>query len=241
MTTRDQRVRLLSPGEIDRVFDAGTIENLARVARIPRSADLEVFGNSVREALRQYLTSAAAPHPSEYRQEIQGLATAVRRALDGEPAALQTAADLLDGLSLETRDFLQNFGPTHRLPTSSDLRHPENGTWALKLLSGQLHQGSEPKPGRGRPGGKRSRPTLRSRLAYPPVKRGRPKNAEEIVLCAYLANAYSQATGKGVPRHTDPRKPGPFARLVSEVLNRIKHVANAVELVNAYGSQIRRS
>ncbi len=252
---RKQRARLISPDDVERVFDDSAIQCLAQAARLPRSADLTRFGRSIRAAVHQYLIDANAPQPGEHRAAIASLARKARDALDGKPGALEATADALEALHPATREmFVEDIAYPMNFPTVRDLRDPVHGRKALSRLWGLCHRGAEWKEGRRRPGGKRSRPRLEPLLVDPRLRwsertqgytvLGRPPRETELVmLCMHLGDAYWRATGKMPPRRADPRTPGPFLRLVREVLRMVgaAHI-DAAELVEAsYGRRQRYS
>ncbi len=252
---RKQRARLISPDDVERVFDDSAIQCLAQAARLPRSADLTRFGRSIRAAVHQYLIDANAPQPGEHRAAIASLARKARDALDGKPGALEATADALEALHPATRRmFVEDISYPMNFPTVRDLRDPVHGRKALSRLWGLCHRGAEWKEGRKRPGGKRSRPRLEPLLVDPRLRwsertqgytvRGRPPRETELVmLCMHLGDAYWRATGKMPPRRANPRTPGPFLRLVREVLRMVgaAHI-DAAELVEAsYGRRQRYS
>ena len=233
MTTRKQRARLILPNEIERSFDEAAIQCLAEAAKLPQGTDLERFGRSIRAAVHQYLIDAAIPQPGEIRMEIEQLASTVQHALNGEPGRLEAAVAALEALPPATRKTFEEHSHPRSVPSARDLRDSVYGRTALSLLFGLCHRGAEWEMGRKRPSGKRSRPHLQPRLAGPRVQRGRPSNRAEFMLCNRLAGTYWRATGRSPPHRVDMRKPGPFLRLVQEVLVRIgaSHI-NAAELID---------
>lgn len=237
VTTRDQQARLIKPEQVDDVFCSAAIKDLAKVAKIPSSADLGKFGQSIRDAVRQYLVDSTAIRPIELRDSIAALAKVLRKAFDGEPDSLLSAANALVSLQPSTRRFLEERAePSRTVPTVSDLLDPEKGRAALSLLYGLCHQGARWKPGRKRPGGKRSATTLQSYVASPKVQRGRPLNDAEFMLCTWLAVTYFKVTGERPPRFANHRAPGPFVRLLGGALRLARAPGvDPVELVNARG------
>ena len=258
MTTRRQQAQLISPDDVDRVFDDATIRCLARLAKLPASCDLEAFGRSVLAGVRQYLIDAMAPQPGEQRKEINALARQVWRARAGNPDALGAVVEALERLHPKTREFLDySVGPYRNLPAREELLHPVHGRKALSLLLGLLHTGAHWKDGRKRPGGKRSRPTLHPDPRVPRARRGRPPDTNEFFLCNYLAIAYFKAARRFPPRQVAPYPPGrdtglqalperlhlsgPFARLLREVLDLLgAENVSSVELINKHGAALKR-
>ena len=92
---------------------------------------------------------------------------------------------------------------------------------------------------RKRPSGKRSwswRPYIRA----PEPRRHFPKREAERTFVMWLRTAWLDATGKEAPRTADPRRPGPFARMVRKCLILVgAGHADAIGLLNEL-NQIRR-
>ncbi len=206
------------------------------------NTDLEAFARSVRGAALLYLADARNPHAGEHREAVERLAKQIRRALDGRPDATQAVADVLNALHPVTRQLLDEWAaPYRKVPTRDELLHPDHGRDSLALLYGLCHLGAEWVPGRKRPGGKQSRPTLRGQVIGPRVRRRRPPNYAEFLLCTRLGIIYYEATTKPPPRRADARNPGPFVRLVDGVLKLLGAPGvNAAELVEAYGAYRRK-
>lgn len=236
MTTRKQRARLISRDDVERVLDDSAIQCLAQAARLPRRADLTRFGRYVRAAVHQYLNDANVPQPSEHRATIDSLARKLRDALDDKPGALEAAVAFFEAIPPATRKVLEDVHDPENIPTVRDLRDPVHGRKELVRLYGLCHRGAEWKAGRRRPGGKRSRPRLEPLLIGPRVRPGRPSNHAEFVLCTWLAIAYELLAERPPPFQADRRNPGPFVRLVRDVLALAGAAdVDAVEMVEAYG------
>jgi hypothetical protein len=129
--------------------------------------------------------------------------------------------------------FVEDIAYPRSVPTVPDLRDPVHGRKALSLLYGLCHRGAKWKDGRKRPGGKRSRSRLEPLPVDTRVRRGQPSTFAEFLLCSHLGIAYFKATDRKPPRRVDARNPGPFLRLVREVLRLIgaAHIS-AVELID---------
>ena len=231
MTTRAQRERLIDDADVDSKFDAAAIARLAQLARLLLVVDLAAFGQSVRNAVRNYLEYAHRPHPGEIREEMKLLRNQARRALKGSEVDLIATMQTLTNLPQMAREHL--YKPHHPLPEPADLIDPKQRTEVLRLLIGRTVTHAEWKQGRKRSNGKRSRPTLTEFPAGPPVSAGRPSNSAEVMLCHALGILYERATGRKValnPKHK--KSPGPFVRLLAEVLSLCgAPQVDAVELV----------
>lgn len=243
MTTRHQRAQLIKATNVDPVFNAETIRKLAQLARLPPDADLGAFGRSIRCCVRHFLDHAAVPQGGEIRGELQVFAYSVKRVVTEWPKGAEAAAEGLKKLSSEAQRHLDDHAAPYRsVPTRDELLDARCGRDAFSLLLGLLHIGAVWEPGRRRPGGKRSRDKLQGKVIGPPIRRGRPRNTPEFHLCNSLGAAYWKATGKLPPLKTRADAPGPFARLVREVLRQTGTPSvDAVELVNAHGRAWKKS
>ena len=229
MTTRKQQMLLIDASEVERIFSDTAIEQLAQRVGLPNKTDINKLSKGLRKTVTEYLDEAHQLQPGEIRRAIYNLHQYAHQALKGDDMALRHAKECLSDLTSEVREHL--FQP---LPETHDLEDPEQCQEALLQIVGLTVMGSSWKQGRKRPGAKRSRPTLVPIPTGPRVRRGRPSNDAEKVLCIFLGIVYLVATGTRPPRRANHRAPGPFVRLLTEVLSLAgaPHV-DAVELVNS--------
>ena len=226
----------LSASEIEDRFDQDAIADLAKAARLPATADLVQFGNSVRAAVRAYMAELER-EPLVVRGEIRSLYLLANKMMAGKssPAALEAA---VDDLSVAARQLLEYRAlMIARLPAGHQPRPelPRSPDGVIELT----RYGGGMRPGRARPNGKRSRPRFVPLLWEPPPLPGRPRDQAGRELVMGLGDAYLHATGRNSPRTADHRKPGPFARLVKGCLHRMGRRVDAVQLINSFG-KLRR-
>lgn len=240
MTTRSQKSRLITPDDVDRIFDSAEVRNLAEIAKLPAGANLKSFGRSIQYAARQYLEDEASPSPKERRETFKTLAKLAHEALKGDPDEPPwMVALMLAQLQPATRQALDDYSYPRNVPTPDELMHPVNGRKALGLLYGLLHRGAQWKPGRKRPGGKQSRDTLQGVVVGQRARRGRPRDTPEFMLCSSLAITYFKATNKRPPQRVaivgTRQLASPFGRLVHEVFALLGANVSAVEIIRRYG------
>jgi hypothetical protein len=222
MTTRDQRNSLISPEDVGGTFSGDAIARLATAAGIG-AAEVQSFGIGLVNAVRTYLHNAQGLHAGEIRDAIEELSNFSMEALSGNPDAIEKAAKALADLPDDAREVLEINAVAGRnhVPNSEEICDPKRGHESLLLLSGLCVSGAEFKPGRLRPGGKQSRPTFKEKFAGPSVRRGRPKNTNELILTASLAPLYLRKTGR-IPqrpeRWNEEEDYSPFVSLLEEVL-----------------------
>ncbi len=215
MTTDDRHTRVITASDVDHVLDADNVAWLAKEAKLPQTADLERFRDFLKIAIHGFLIDIDRPLPAAVRREIAKLNRWARAVMKEDPGE-GALKGLLKQLSPEAREYL--YSPNHPLPDATDLDDPALRDAALRRLVGLTVRGAEWKPGRKRRGGKRSRDTLTRRLEGPPAVRGRPPNRAGLLLCETLAAAYTELSGRPLPRWVHHRNPGPFVRLVKGVL-----------------------
>lgn len=200
MTKRSQKSRLITPGDVVRIFDSAEVQHLAEIANLPAGANLNSFGRSIQYAARQYLEDDASPSPKDHQETFKTLAKLAHETLKGDPNEPPwMVALMLAQLQPATRQVLDNCSYPRKVPSPNELMHPINGRKALGLLYGLLHVGAEWKPGRKRSDGKQSRDTLQGKVIGPRARRGRPRDTNEFMLCSWLGIAYFKATNKTPP------------------------------------------
>src|ERR1700720_80734 len=157
MTTRLQRERLKPLTHIDALFeDEFVAEKWARAfPKQPLPAD---FPNHVRSCVRAYLEFASSPSRGEVGRALTQLHNRLMAAIqlgdrEGAAAALeQTPERLLD-------DLRRRF--PGQIPSPEDIRRSLRGINLAKDFLGFCVSAAEIVPGRRRPSGRQSRPTLR--------------------------------------------------------------------------------
>ncbi len=259
LATRDQRVRLPKPDQTEQLFGAEVVVRLARDAGGP-DAKIPSFGDGLRCAVKAYLQDARRLDAGEIRDAIEGLSRAIEGALKEVAAvgqvetaqhhgAVEKAVDALAALPTEARALLDRLASAtgDNIPEPSDLRDSQQQYQALVSLYGLCGRRVEIVPGRNRPGGKQSKPTVKNVVVSPPVKRRHPPNTSELILCASLGFLYEKFTGRFPERFPfkgiRPADHGPFVRLVQGTLDHIGIGGSADDLVRVYLSgktKIRR-
>jgi len=246
LTTRKQRARLPTPDQTEQLFGAEVVARLARDAGVPNTK-IPSFGDGLRCAVEAYLRDARRLDAGEIRDAIEGLSRAVEEALHAveeapieHPGAVETAVDTLAALPTEARTFLDQLASAtgDNIPEPSDLCDSQKQYQALVSLYGLCGSRLEIVPGRNRPGGKQSKPTVKNVVVSPPVKRRRPLNTSELILCASLGFLYEESTGRFPERlpfkGVRPADHGPFVRFVQKILDHIGVGGSADDLVRVY-------
>ena len=212
---------LRGPKDVDRVFSDDTIEKLVRDAklRLLPNTDLNRLCRQICSAVSDYLRdSDQLTGPVEIRRTLSGIARLLKAAKEGNQVAATKAAKHIEECQHLTNGLLDRLVWPRRLPSVDGLRDPSTARKTAKAIYPLLLRGADWKPGRNRPGGKRSRPTLVPILNAPVPGRGRPpRHPAELLLLMRLDAIYWKATGKKPPRDAHSQKPGPFPRFVEAV------------------------
>ncbi len=246
MGTRYQRARLPKPDQTEQLFGAEVVARLACDAGVPETK-IPSFGDGLRCAVKAYLRDARRLDAGKIRDAIGGLSRAVEGALHAvegalkeRPGAVEKAVDALAALPTAARALLARLAAAtgDRIPEPSDLRDSQQQYQALVSLYGLCGRRVEIVPGRNRPGGKQSKPTVKNVVVSPPVKRRHPPNTSELILCAPLGFLYEKSTGRFPERFPfkgiRPADHGPFVRLVQGTLDHIGIGGSADDLVRVY-------
>jgi len=200
------------------VFDAPFIERLAGLGKLPASADLDRFGEGVREAARIYVRDSGIPNANEVNREI----TKLHRA--AEKRGFETVAELLGNLSPRARSLLNDRGSRRTLglalPETEALHAAETQVQACATIVRLCALGGRYVQGRRRPSGRRSW-TWRPYLHAPNPRRQPPRREAELYFLICLELAWLEAVGKPPSRGANPHDLGPFARAVKECLHRV--------------------
>ncbi len=244
-------------------MNEATTKCLAKIAHLPDDADLATFGAAVDDAIAKFLESGLDSNavrrataqlysladkvasgriqfavkladefrqmPERLRQDLAEREERLRARAQGTPSKIPGDPERLRRGACQRR-----FDP---LPSPDELADPATAAEASERLCGYLTDGGSIKEGRKRPNGHRSRTSV-PHLYAPAARKGRPGNAAADELAMWLAIAYCEATGRNPPRFCDRRKPGPFLRLVSEVLRMAQApYIDAAETVRRYNEQ----
>ena len=106
--------------QVERIFDTSSINDLARIAKLPSYADKEHFANGIREAERIYAKDAREPAANELNKQI----TELHRA--AEHLRYERVASLIESVSPKAQDMLneraERWRPPNKLPPPEALR-----------------------------------------------------------------------------------------------------------------------
>jgi hypothetical protein len=237
----------MSHADVAAIFDAAQVNRLARIVRLPDSADLAKFTADIQQAARIYLRDAGEPSHNEQRREIEALYQLLEQYVNTARLSARNNArsnkwaDKLEGLGERLAVAVEALTPAVRgqlerrgaviddrfhtstgrlvrdLPTAAEFRDPAARGIAVAHLRTLINVGGNWTEGRNRPSGRRSR-AWKPVLHAPAASRGEPRREAERSLTMWLQIAVSDATGGRVARSADHRKPGPFARFAAEVL-----------------------
>ena len=247
----------ITADQIPHIFDDTCIENLARIGKLPPHANRQRFADSIREAARIYASEVREPNDNEVRAEIETLHRTAER------QRFEEVATLLEKFSLRARSLLRYEertivklsaakldSPRSRrrisarrrsvtLPSPKALRDEKRRDKGCATVVKLCQYGGGWTEGRKRPSGKRSW-TWRPYLRAPKPQRHFPKREAELTFVMWIRTAWLEATGAEAPLTADPRRPGPFARMVKECLRLVRAAqADAIPLLNKL-NQIRR-
>jgi hypothetical protein len=218
----------ITVADVLRIFDDTCIDRLADIARFPAHADRERFAAGVRQAARIYARDARIPTDNELNAEIAALYRATERKRCGEVAAL------LEKLSPKARELLSKRATrlSLELPASEDLCKAARQERACEIVLSLCQHGGSNGTGRRRPSGKRSR-TWRPLIHAPQRTRNFPKRDAELNFIMWLQATWLESAGKWPSLAANPKRPGPFARMVRKSLELIgAGHADAVGLIN---------
>jgi hypothetical protein len=128
-----------------------TIKRLAKLARLPPTADLDRFGKDVRATLTRYRDLAKQQRPPEIRNELSALWKLARRVEAGETKLKERLAESFNALSMEARQFLghrlERFGGRGGpMPTVAELSDTGAAQQAAARLRSLLQQGATSEP-----------------------------------------------------------------------------------------------
>jgi hypothetical protein len=247
MSPAEEGWPLIAETDIDCVFNAGVIAELAKCIKTPPDA-VTRFAENVRSAVRAYFAERARTNWKAIGKQIGDLHRLVDRADRGsEPAT----ARLVGSIDQATRNWLERCARRPlSFPSSNEILDRRTRKQAIKQLRSMLSYGYEPVKGRKRPSGKRSRsiqPLLRipqkvhrsNSTSRKRRGRGRPRDLAARELVQQLALTYAEATGRPPPRRVNLWSQGPFLRLVRRCFDLVRISAGGVvDLINE--REIRR-
>jgi hypothetical protein len=225
--------RTISEDEVDRAFSDARIKELAKLAKLPKDADLEKFRKNIRQDARIYCRAARVPSDNELHKEIKALHHAADKNL------FEKVAGLIENLSPRALSELGGrWEQRHhgiRFPEPSDLITADHREAACVKIASLCRMGGKYIEGRMRPSGKHSW-TWQWLYYAPGLSRNFPKRSAEYQFVMHLAITWYEMTGKSAPRFTRQGSPGPFARMVHKCIKLCEGpAANAINLVNEHG------
>jgi hypothetical protein len=207
--TRPKHRGIPTPKDLPRILDDKFIESLAQKAKLSRAANREMFAATIRDAAHRFVTTMAIPREAATRREISGLYSAADRHIYKETARR------IGQLSPETRAFIQKRGNRRRtIPRPAAFANPARRDKACEIIVRLLRVGMN----RGKP------------LLHAPRP---PRRNAELDLIMWIEVAYYEATGMKPALTANRQRPGPFARMVQDILNEVAPGgADAVGLLN---------
>jgi hypothetical protein len=223
---------LIAEKEVDFVFNAGVIAELAKDIKAPPDA-VTCFGDNVRAAVRAYFAERARTNWKAIAKQIGDLYRLTDRADRGSETAAARLVDCIGSIDQATRNWLERCAfRALSFPSSGEIMDHRTREDAIRRLRRILDYGLDVVKGRKRPSGKRSR-SIQPLLRVPKSSRGRPRDLAARELVQHLALAYAEATGRRLPHRVNSRSQGPFFRLVRRCFKEARITAGSVaELTN---------
>jgi hypothetical protein len=240
MTSRS----LIAVSDVKQVFCNSVVRELARTLKLPASANIVHFGQSVRTAARIFLEAKSQLTAPQLRAAVARLYQLISRAERGDNRAALTLARAVGTLPADLRRWLTSCNRPHNrdIPRATEIRSPATRQKAVERLRPIVSYGSTVVEGRKRPGGRRSR-SVKPLLRVPEtVRPGRLLGAAERELVQWLAIAYLEAAGHPPPHtaHYDTGIRGPFSRFVHRCFELLGAPSgNVTRLINQYGTARR--
>lgn len=223
----------IAEAEVAQVFDDACIDRLAKISKLPPTADRARFSEGVRDAARIYARDARLPTSGELHDEIEKLYRAARSRQCEEAAELCKQFSPRGIALLQAR--LRRPGPRAaglRLPTAEELRDPQRSDDACVMIERLCCVGGRYRKGRKRPSGKRSITWDACLHAPVPVKHP-AKRGPELDFIMHLQLTWFEATGAMPSISANAARVGPFGRMVSECLKLAgANYAHAAKLIN---------
>jgi hypothetical protein len=202
------------------------LERLARVGRLPESADLKKFRRAIRGIVRTYRSIRETP-PQQVKSEVWALVVAVESKNRNDLNAA------VKRLSTDVRDSLKGFDD-HTLDAFG--RKGSVARWRALLTRALVTSPRPPRPPRttrrGRP--RESAPVDLYNHARP--RRGNPVCWPEWWLTAVIVGAWQDATGRTAPTVVNrgrDRVPIPVIALLAEVLKLVGYSGHTAAVLFA--------
>jgi hypothetical protein len=227
----------IDPAAVPYIFDEPCVRRLAEIVHLPQDANLARFGEAVRASVLHYIQAKAQPSQNELSHEIQNVLTLASKQ---QYAALAGAIEAMSGAAREwivnQRPIINDCMSNWRIPSACELRNPTTRVATADGLVALIEFGAQWVRGRNRRSGRRSI-SRRSMNNSPQLTRGEPRRAAERQFVMFLQCDVARM-GVKVPMWADPRKLGPFARMVVECLVLVRAIGPsnskglAVQLIN---------
>ena len=206
---------VIAAEDVPHVFDDACIRQLVNIGRLPETADLQRFADSVREAARIYARDARKPSEKTARDEIEGLHRAASQ------RDFKQVAERLKGLSPQVRQALQARASTigfkrarlKKLPSPNSLLRRDRRERACDVVRTFCSMGGSYIEGRRRGSGKPVT-TFKPRVYAPePIKR--PPTQSRTAVRYASAIGVAGGGGKEANRDCQPVPIGPAVRQLS--------------------------
>lgn len=224
--------RTIPESDVDRVFDAECIRELAKELKFPKDTDLDKLGNEIRQNAHIYVKAASEPTANELHDEIKALHDA------SDKNHFERTGLLIDNLSARARSSLtgrwEHANPGVEFPRGRDLNNIDYRAAVCAKIASLCRMGGKVAEARKRPSGRRSKTWEVFYYAPEKTKHFR-KTVAEDQLVMNLALTWCQMTGELPPKVVHQEMLGPFGRLVKRCLRLSGSSANAANLINKYG------
>jgi hypothetical protein len=177
---------LIALGDDERIFNAQVVKELARTAKLPASANIADFGESIRIAVRIFVETKERLNAPQLRRAIERLYQLNTRAEHGSDRAARALARAVDAMPADVRRWLLSCNAPHdrNIPTAAEILSPATRRIAVERLRLILSYGGNVAAGRKRAGGRRSR-SFKPLLRVPAkIEQGRPRGGRKENSCS---------------------------------------------------------
>jgi hypothetical protein len=236
---------LIAISDVEGVFNDEIVKELAQTLKLPADADIARFARSIRISARIFLEEENKLSFPQLRAAMERLYRLNTRAEDGNDRTAQALARAVEAMPADVRQWLLSCPRPHarNIPTATEILSPPTRQSAVERFRLILSWGGTVVPGRKRPGGRRSRSSIKPLLRLPErIERGRPRGEAEREFVQGLALAYVEVTGGPPPRtaHYNIDIRGPFPRFVHRCFELVgAPTGNVTRLLNQYGAARR--